>query len=466
MKFGLPAFMRTTTFRLALLYSAMFTAFAAALLIYLYTSTVIYIRDESERRLDIEFRQLANAYYDGGMDRLSQSVLERMGRAGSIYYYYLEDSSGRKIAGHFPHLPQDTPEAETTALSFTFERPEPDGTKVIVEAAGRIVRLRDNGGALLVAFDVAQQTAVVRLIQPAIFIAAPIGFALSLLGGLLISRGAARRAEELALTAEAVMGGELSRRAPVRGSGDEFDRLGLRMNAMLDQIEKLIEASRHTGNSIAHDLRSPLSHLRNRLELALSKPMTAELANTTLTETVDDVDRVLNTFNAILRLARLEAGEEGERVRLDLAEIANEVAEFFTPACEDAGITFKSQIGRNLIVLGDRGLLSQALYNLLDNAVKYTPEGGAIQLSAMRGPDNTIDLSVSDTGPGIPEDKRELVLQRFQRLDEARTQPGSGLGLSLVDTVADLHDGALILTDAGGPLGAPGLKVTLRLPRA
>lgn len=465
MKLALPTFLKTTTFKLALIYSAMFAAFSAALLVYLYYSTVYYIRTESERRMDLEFEQLGNAYFTGGMERLSQSVLERMTRTGSTYFYYLEDSSGRKIAGHFGRMPTTPPEEDVQTVYFEFRQQEPDGTEIFRPAAGRIVRLRDNGGALLVAFDTEQQTAIVGRIQRAIFIAAPIGLVFSLLGGILISRGAARRADELARTAEAVMGGELGRRAPVRGSGDEFDRLASRLNAMLDQIEKLVDSTRHTGNAIAHDLRSPLSRLRNRLEIALSEPMTRESAEATLEETVLEVDRVLGTFNAILRLARLEAGAEGERVRMDVSELGEELAELFDPACEEAGLSFKSHISRNLTVLADRDLVGQALSNLLDNAVKYTPEGGEISFSIMRGPNGTVDMVVVDSGPGVPVDARERVVQRFQRMDSARTQPGSGLGLALVDSVADMHGGALILDDAGGPSEAPGLKATLRLPR-
>lgn len=466
MKLGLPTFLRTTTFKLALLYSAMFAAFSAALLVYLYYSTVYYIRVESERRMDLEFEQLGNAYFTGGMERLSQSVLERMTRTGSTYFYYLEDSSGRKIAGHFGRMPTTPPTEDVQTVYFEFSQQEPDGTMIVRPAAGRVVRLRDNGGALLVAFDTAQQTAIVGRIQRAIFIAAPIGLALSLLGGLLISRGAARRADELARTAEAVMGGELGKRAPVRGSGDEFDRLGQRMNAMLDQIEKLIESTRHTGNAIAHDLRSPLSRLRNRLEIALSEPMSKESAEATLEETVEEVDQVLSTFNAILRIARLEAGAEGERLRMDVSELGEELAELFDPACEEAGLTFRSNISRNMMILADRDLVGQALSNLLDNAVKYTPAGGTIVFTIGRGPDGTVDMSVVDSGPGVPEADRGRVVQRFQRMDSARTLPGSGLGLALVDSVAEMHGGKLILTDAGGPPEAPGLKAILRLPRA
>lgn len=467
MKFALPTFLRTTTFKLALVYSAMFAAFSAALLIYLYYSTVYYIRNESERRMTVEFEQLANAYYTGGMERLSQSVHERMTRTGSAFFYYLEDSTNRKIGGHFSNLPVAPPAlGETVTVYFPFEQALPDGSVSVIPAAGRIVRLRDNGGALMVAFDTAQQTEIVGRIQRAIFIAAPIGLVLSLLGGLLISRGAARRADELARTAEIVMGGELGRRVPVHGRGDEFDRLGAQINAMLDQLEKLVESTRNTGNAIAHDLRSPLSRLRNRLVVAASETLSPEAATATLEETVEEVDRVLDTFNAILRIARLEAGAEGERVRMDVSALGEELAELFDPACEEARLEFSSNISRGMWVLGDKGLIGQAMSNLIDNAIKYTPEGGAIFLNVQRGSGRTVEMIVCDTGPGVPEESREVVVQRFQRMDSARTLPGSGLGLSLVESVAEMHGGKLVLEHGEGPERAPGLKATLRLPRA
>jgi signal transduction histidine kinase len=328
------------------------------------------------------------------------------------------------------------------------------------------VRLRDNGGALMVAFDTAQQTVIVGRIRNAVYVAMPIALILSLAGGLLISRGAAKRADELAKTTEAVMGGELGRRMPVRGTGDEFDRLAQRLNAMLDQIQKLVESSRHTGNAIAHDLRSPLTRLRNRLELALSKPLSEDAANETLGTTLSEVDRVLDTFNAILRLARLDAGSEGTLARMDLSGLAEELAELFDPACEEANLSFKSQVAKNLVILGDKDLIGQALANLLDNAVKYTPSGGAISFTASRTPEGMIDLTVIDSGPGIPAEERGNVTQRFHRLDSARTLPGSGLGLALVESVAELHRGDLILDAGNGPPEKPGLKATLRLPRA
>jgi hypothetical protein len=228
---------------------------------------------------------------------------------------------------------------------------------------------------------------------------------------------------------------------------------------MLARLETLMAATRHAGDSIAHDLRSPLSRLRNQLEARLRGPIDEVSARETLAETVEEVDRVLATFNAILRLSRVNAGAEGTLLPLDLTELCEELAELFEPACEDAGIAFSSDIGKNLDFTGDRTLLAQAISNLLDNAVKYTPSGQSIAFLARRT-EGRIEITVQDTGPGIPEEDLERVKERFVRLDEARTHSGSGLGLALVDAVAELHSGEFTLTRGDQNIG---LKATLSL---
>ena len=465
MNLSLPTLVRTTTFRLAMLYGVLFTAFSAILLGYLYVSTVGYIRNQSIEQVRAETIQLENAYISGGLTRLNQSLLERAATPGRQFVYQLEDPTGKKISGHLTRLPPEARRVETRgSLSFEMDVAIPGGQVELVSVEGEVIRLPDNS-TLLVGHTTRQRGEIVRRITQAVWTAAPIGLILSLVGGVLISRTAASRAEALAETAEAVMGGDLSRRAPAFNSGDEFDRLAGRMNGMLERIEKLMLSARDTGNAIAHDLRTPLSRLRNKIEGALQTELTEDNARDTLEKTILEVDRLLNTFNAILRLSRLQAGEGGRMEPLNVSDVAEEMAELYLPACEEAGLAFESQIEPGLNVLGDEGLIAQALANLLDNAVKYTPSG-KIRLEVRHGRERDVVLSVIDSGPGIPEDQREKAKSRFARLDDARTLPGSGLGLALVDAVADLHEGMLILLDGDGPPKRPGLRAQLRLPRA
>ncbi len=463
MKPGPFAFVRTTTFRLALVYSVLFAVFSAALLGYLFQATVGAMRTEAKARLDAEFRTLAVAWNTGGPVRLEQSLLERSLVQVRDFTYQFETGEGVLLVGDMPHMPVTPPDEPGIVRSVTFEveRPLSDGAPEISTIEGRITRLGDRS-VLLVGVKMDERLRLVGRVTRAVATAAPIGVILALLGGFFSARYAAGRAEALTRITEAVMSGDLSQRAEVRGSGDEFDRLAKQLNAMLGKLETLMAATRHAGDSIAHDLRSPLSRLRNRLEATLRGPLDEVSARETLGQTVDEVDKVLSTFNAILRLSRVNAGAEGRLVRLDLSELAEEMAELFEPACEEAGLSFLSDIDAGLSIQGDRALLTQAIANILDNAIKYTPHGGTIWFSVRRR-EASVEISVRDTGGGIPEDDFERVKQRFVRLDDARTQTGSGLGLALVEAVAELHHGELLLSAGGGEAPATGLLVNLSL---
>jgi signal transduction histidine kinase len=465
MKIGrLPALVRTTTFRLALLHASIFIVFAAGLLGYLYYETAGQLSRQAERDLNEEFQEMASAYRGGGFDRLRQSVRERSEARGN-FFYLLQDADGNKVEGDFDQLPAPAPSAgQVVDVPFTFNMRTPEGQGMRGSARGRIQRLTGGDGVLMVAYDVAQLGQINVRVSNVVWRSAAVGFVLSLIGGVVISRSVARRAEQLASTTEEVMGGDLSRRAPVFGSGDEFDRLSEQLNAMLAKLERLVISSRSAGDSIAHDLRSPLTRLRNRLEAGLSETA-PEAQRAALARSLDDVDGVLETFNAILRLSRVQAGASGSFRRLNAGGITDELAELYQPVCEEAGLSFRYEHEAELFVLADRDLVAQAMANLLDNAVKYTPIGGAIRLGAKRV-GGEIQLSVTDSGPGIPPQDRERAVERFVRLEQSRSQPGSGLGLSLAQAVAEAHSGRLILDNGGGPESSPGLMATVALPAA
>ncbi len=460
----LPAFTRTTTFRLALVHTALFIVFAGALLFYLFSATAGRLERDDSDALYSEVTALTAAYSSGGFSRLSQSVSERSSSRGA-FLYLLVDAKGMKVAGDFDVLPAQPPQAGQIYVPFSYDARNYDGQVQRKQAEGRIIRFQD-GTVLLVAYDIGARGEMVKRITDVVWTAAIAGLVLSLVGGVIVSRSVTRRVESLARTTEDVMAGDLSRRAVVNGSGDEFDRLAERLNAMLSKLERLMIASRYSGDAIAHDLRSPLARLRNHLETSLAQTGDRQDFEGAIAYSIEEVDRVLETFNAILRLSKVQGGQSGTFDRFSLSEQCDELAEIYDAVCEEKGLSFTHNIKSNLMVHADKSLITQVMFNLLDNAVKYTPTGGAVKLVLRRKRTGEIELSVLDSGPGIPETDREKVFERFFRLEEARTEPGSGLGLSLVSAVAEMHQAKLSLSDGLPGHSTPGLKISLSLASA
>jgi signal transduction histidine kinase len=269
-----------------------------------------------------------------------------------------------------------------------------------------------------------------------------------------------RRVETVSNTAAHIIHGDLGQRVPLAGSGDEFDQLATNLNAMLDQIERLMAGMRQVTDNIAHDLRTPLSRLRSRLEVSLLERPDATRYEEVVRETINEADHLLGTFNALLSIAEAEAGSNRTSMdAVDLAEIARSVAELYEPFAEEKGLSLTVDAAHPAFVRGDRHLLAQAAANLLDNAIKYTPEG-QVRLS-VGGDTHSARLEVVDSGPGIPSDRRDAVFDRFVRLEGSRSTPGNGLGLSLVRAVARLHGGGVVLADN---LSGPGLRAIFSLP--
>jgi signal transduction histidine kinase len=278
-----------------------------------------------------------------------------------------------------------------------------------------------------------------------------------------MTRNMLRKVDAVNRTSTQIIHGDLSQRVPLSGTGDEFDQLAQNLNQMLDQIERLMAGMRQVTDNIAHDLRTPLSRLRARLEVTLiEKPDQTRYAEV-LRETINEADRLLGTFNALLSIAEAEAGSRRDGFEpVDLSEIARDVAELYEPVADENGLGFETGIADKIMVRGDRLLLSQAIANLLDNALKYTPVGKvALRVDTRAG---KARVEVSDTGPGVPPDRRSTVFDRFVRLEGSRSTPGNGLGLSLVRAVAKLHDGEIWLADSLPGAERPGLKVVLELP--
>lgn len=337
-------------------------------------------------------------------------------------------------------------------------------------------------GVLFVGRDVENIMRTGERMRSAMTTSSLIALFLGILSSIFVARRFARRVDSLNQLANDVQAGHLDRRAPRNYSEDEMDRLAEHLNGMLDHIDRLMKAMRYAGDSVAHDLRTPLTRLRTRLETAAVEAGDKPEADV-LYAAASDADQLLKTFDSVLRIARLEAGERRELLKaLDPKPILDDLAELYEPACDDVGITFTHHIDKGLMIMADRGLLSQAVSNLVENAIKYTPVdmdgesgGGRIHLSAKKSPRGRVRIAVADDGPGIPKFDRERVKERFVRLDKSRTKPGSGLGLALVDAVAELHQAELIMDDGlgadaviagqGDHEGRPGLKVELVFPR-
>jgi signal transduction histidine kinase len=463
----LPSLLRTTPFRLTLLFLALFTAGAGALFAYIYVSTAGQVIRRAEAEVTRELNGLRRAYGRGGADAVNQAVIERA-LTDPRYVAVLMKPDGAKITGTLEESPLEADDGEAST-TFEIQEVSPDGRPVAHPARGRQVRL-PSGELLFVGVDVSDEQAAINRITRGLWGAGALVLVIGLLGGLLISRNASRYMTGLTQAVTAVRGGDLHARAPLRGTGDEYDELAAGMNDMLDRIERLMGGLRHAGDAIAHDLRSPLTRLRTRLEVAMLEvdagrgdPQAA------LQQALDDADNLLKTFNAVLAISRLQAaGQAPDQTVFDASELAGDMSELYEPFCEERDIEYQAELTPDLPVRGNREFLAQALANLIDNAVKYTPEGGAVMVRTRRRSSGEVEFSVTDTGPGVPEEDRSRIAQRFVRLENSRNAPGVGLGLSLVAAVAEAHGGRLEISEGPGSVdgSGPGLRVAVVLPGA
>jgi len=463
----LPRLFRTTPFRLTLLFLALFAAAASAFLAYIYLATAGEATRRTDQNISREMRSLVAAYDRAGVDAVNQSLIERAA-SERPFLYLLMTPKGEPISGSIAESPIEGNAETPTRASFSVTDYDAQGRLVKHPARGFQERL-SGGEILFVGADISEDQAYVVKIVRALWGAGALIIVLGLAGGLLVSRNVSRSMGALNDVVAAVRNGDFDARATVRGARDEFDELSEGVNEMLDRLQRSMSGHRHAGDAIAHDLRSPLTRLRARLETAyLDVEAGKGDAQEALAQALDDTDGVLKTFSAVLAIARLQAaGQAPDQTLFDPGELAADLAELYEPTCEDKGLEFGAELAKNLQVRGNREFLAQALANLLDNAVKYTPVGGAIMLRVRRRSSGEIEFSITDTGPGVPDEDRARVVERFVRLENSRSEPGSGLGLSLVAAVAEAHGGRLELSEGPGKVGdmGPGLRVALILPR-
>jgi signal transduction histidine kinase len=447
---------RTHAFRLAALYFLVFAASVLGVLLFVYWTSADFVERQTEATLDAEITGLAEQYAQRGLSGLVQIVAARSaGDPGDQMLYLVTDPYGRPLAGNIAGWPLGVP-ARSGWLSFNIEA-KSDGRAVTRPARASLI-IMPGGYRLLVGRDISDAAAFRDRVRLTLLWAGLVALGVGLLGGAAMSRNLLRRVELVNRTSERVMAGNLSDRVPLDGTSDEFDLLAANLNRMLDQIERLMTAMREVTDDVAHDLKTPLARLRARLELALLGPADAGAQREAIRAAIDEADRLLATFNALLRIAEAEAGSNHDRAEpIDLAEVARSAAEFYEPVAEEKGFRLTLAVEAGTEIRGDRHLLAQALANLLDNALKYSP-GGELQLRVFRNPAQAV-IEVADRGPGIPEADRDIVFDRFVRLEPSRSTPGNGLGLSLVRAVAHRHHGTVSLAD-----NHPGLRVRLEFP--
>ena len=451
----MPSFHRTLVFRNTIFFVGLFIALEAIVFAVLYWSTVAAYEQNQNAEILAEFDLLISSYKEGDLDRLAAVITTRStDEPGENDEYLLATKEFEYVAGNVRKWPQD---AVVTASLIDLDLGRPEDLKSELHRVR--LHILPSGHRLLVGRNLTVLLRFRELIAKAVLrvvaLTALIGFG----GGYMISRTVSSRLGRINRTTMAVLTGDISQRVQRTGTGDEIDVLSENLNRMLDRIEELMQGIRSVSDSIAHDMRKPISRLRSRIELTLMGPQDTDAYRDALVSTLEELDGVLTIFNALLTIAIAESGAARDFEEIDLAQIAHSAAELYEPVAEDAGLTLEVRAAQPVLLRGNPHLITQALANLIDNAIKYAPGSGKLTIRVHGEPHRAV-LSVTDRGPGIPDSFREQAFDRFARLEPSRSTPGSGLGLSLVRAVARLHSGRVTLSDH-----SPGLEVALGFPR-
>jgi len=461
---------RTSTVRLTATFIAIFIVFAILLMAFIGWQSSVQIQRQQTDDIDREIRQFQRIETNQGIRALAFAV-NRLSSQPGPGIYFLGDAAGLYLLGNVADVPAEVV-INPGVYSFDYERPNPLGDDVVEE--GRPPRQREgiavvrsielgNGMRLVVGRDVVERRGYSAIILQS-FMVGVVGIVLfSLIAGGITARRVLRRIDTIQQTSTKIMSGNLSERVPVTRRNDEFDALATNLNAMLDRIEQLLQGLKEVTDNVAHDLKTPLTRLRNQAEAALRDTASVETREQALENVIAESDRLIQTFNALLMIARVEAGApSGALSEINISEIVADVAELYGPVAEDEGIAVETRIAEGVRLKANRELIGQAMVNLLENAMKYArPEdgkSGRIDVSLSQQADR-VSISVADNGPGIPDGERKRVLERFVRLEKSRSETGSGLGLSLVNAVARLHGGTFCIED-----NAPGVRAVLEFP--
>lgn len=444
----------STTFKQALIAIGTFGVIASAIFSYVYLSTFSYVRGRTDRTIASEYIGLRDTYERAGRDGVIAAIRQRMtDKSFADNLYVLADPSLTVLAGNLREWPRA---AAATSGWTEFRANDPSPKTANVPLVRATTGILSNGDRLLVGRDISDIDRFTEHIKMAVILIVVLIFVVAAVASVLVTRRTVGRIEQINATSRAIMQSGLDKRIPLRGSNDEWDRVAENLNSMLDRIEKLMGEVKQVSDNVAHDLRTPLTRMRGRLEKAFHGSRIAKDDQTLIGDTIADLDAVLRIFTSITRIAHIEANARKGAFRIvNLAEIANEVVELYDAAAEQDGTRITRTGDRDVPVTGDRDLLFDAIANLVDNAIKHGRAGGHV---VVRGEnlDGCAIISIEDDGPGIPADQHERVFKRFYRLEQSRYAPGNGLGLSLVAAVANLHGARIEMLD-----NAPGLKFKL-----
>jgi signal transduction histidine kinase len=449
--------LHTQAFRITLIFVFFYAVTATALVAFTWWNSQRALDAQTDQTIDAEVNGLREQYQRLGVLGLSDVINGRVAQHGNGLYLLLSPSRA-VLAGNLVEFPTSATMIDNYVIEFDYKRAM-QGEEVTRTARGQAFTLQ-GGFFLLVARDITDQKLSRNKLQTTLPWSVAVMLLLGLAGGVLMSRNLLRRLDVITRTSSEIVAGDFSRRVPLTASHDEFDALAENLNVMLERNERLMKGMREVVDSVAHDLRTPLNRLRNRLEDMQRKLNPEDPHLDDIDSAVAETDRLIGTFNALLLIAEADSGiTRGTMAPIDLSAIVADIADLYSPLAEEKEIVLEVAPSGVLTVEGNRSLVSQALANLIDNAIKYTPSGGHIWVAASETPSG-IDLTVADNGPGIPEADRARVLERFVRLEKSRNSPGTGLGLSLVAAVARMHEAKLTLGDNN-----PGLKTTLSFPR-
>lgn len=448
--------LRSSTFKRALIWIGIFGAVVVALFGYVYWSTSSYVLSRSDREIAADRAVLHKAYETAGRSGLVAAI-ERSVTDGGFEsgLYLLADPSFTPVAGNLKVWPSELRGIEGWD-NFSTRAWKPDAKdRPLLRAAFETL---PDGYHLLVGRDIGDLDEFAKKINAALALVISLIFVLAGVASVSVTRRTVGRIEAINATSRAIMQSGLGKRIPLRGTRDEWDQLAENLNSMLERIETLMAEVRQVSDSVAHDLRTPLTRMRGRLEKAYARQRDDDHDQSLIDDTMADLDAVLRMFSSLTRISQIEASDRTSAFRtVDLSAIANEVVELFDAAAEDKRTQLDAVVNEAVLVTGDRDLLFDAVANLVDNAIKHGREAGRVTVEVTRN-DGAV-ISVADDGPGIPANERQNVLKRFYRLERGRGTPGNGLGLSLVAAVARLHGAGIEMAD-----NAPGLKFRLRFP--